>query len=198
MPRNLNKRLCQTPGCRAFAMHQLPDGTPANHCRSHLDHLLGPRTAGAPKGNLNAVKTGRYANPLSKKELQTIAHTITEDPQQTPAVIFEALHAVHQRTRDPFLTLALLSRLAQQLIPYIADQRFHKELNRLLEEFPPQARPEIESVIWKETIKLTPLDRLKILRDAVSSLQDIAVSTPRDDALSSDKPSAVINESPSP
>ncbi|MGD8857605.1 MAG: hypothetical protein PVG33_14830 [Chloroflexota bacterium] len=35
-----------------------------NRCRSHLDPLLGPRGAGAPRGNLNALKTGEHINPI--------------------------------------------------------------------------------------------------------------------------------------
>jgi hypothetical protein len=56
MPRNPNKRHCQTPVCRNWAMRSHV------HCRPHLDHLLGPRGAGAPRGNLNACKTGANIN----------------------------------------------------------------------------------------------------------------------------------------
>ena len=51
MPRNPSKRRCQVPGCRNWAMR-------ANtRCRPHRDRELGPRGAGAPAGNLNALHT---------------------------------------------------------------------------------------------------------------------------------------------
>ena len=62
MPRNPNKKRCQIPNCRSWAMHE------HSHCRAHLDHQLGPRGAGPPKGNVNALKSGRYAKPLSSAE----------------------------------------------------------------------------------------------------------------------------------
>jgi hypothetical protein len=55
MPRNPNKGRCQIPRCKAWAMR---DHT---HCRSHRDLELGPRGAGAPKGNFNALKTAANA-----------------------------------------------------------------------------------------------------------------------------------------
>ena len=52
------------------------------HCRPHLDHELGPRGAGAPRGNLNAFKTGANINPFSKAQIQRIAHSLAQDPDR--------------------------------------------------------------------------------------------------------------------
>ena len=58
MPRNPHKTRCQTPNCRSWAMRG------RTHCRTHSDRELGPRNAGAPQSNLNALKDGQHAHPL--------------------------------------------------------------------------------------------------------------------------------------
>ena len=75
MPRNPSKTPCAVPGCRNWSMR---DHT---HCRAHHisssvgarpDAELGPRSVGAPCGNLNALKHGRYSNPLSEADLERL------------------------------------------------------------------------------------------------------------------------------
>ncbi len=140
MPRNPNKRRCQTAGCNAWAMRSLPGSgnaqagrlRPANHCRSHMDHILGPHRAGAPKHNLNALKTGRYSHPLSKENLKLTAHALAQDPHTTTEILSGHINNLHSRSGDAYLTLLLLNRLTQQLLPLVADHRFHLELSDFL------------------------------------------------------------------
>ena len=135
MPRNPNKRRCQTAGCNAWAMRSLPgsvNSTPTNHCRSHMDHILGPHRAGAPKHNLNALKTGRYSHPLSKENLKFTAHALAQDPHTITEILSGHINNLHSRSGDAYLTLLLLNRLAQQLLPLVADHRFHLELSDFL------------------------------------------------------------------
>ena len=72
MPRNLNKTPCQVPGCRSWAMRG------HTHCRAHRDDELGPRGAGAPSGNLNALKHGHHAQPLPLPDVKHLARQIIE------------------------------------------------------------------------------------------------------------------------
>ena len=131
MPRNPNKRRCQTPGCNAWAMRCLPGSkisVPANHCRSHMDHILGPHRSGAPKRNLNALKTGRYANPLSRENLELTAHAIAQHPHQIAEILSGHIDLLHSRIGDSYLTLLVVGRLTEQLSAFVADQCFHLEL----------------------------------------------------------------------
>jgi hypothetical protein len=154
MPRNPNKRCCQTPGCNAWAMRSLPGsgnttpaqaggtpaqagGTPANHCRSHMGPILGPHRVGAPKRNLNALKTGRCAlsmtgHPLSKGNLELTAHLIAQKPHQIAEILSGHINLIHSRTGDAYLSLLLLARLTQQLLPLEAGHRFHLGLSDFL------------------------------------------------------------------
>jgi hypothetical protein len=98
-----------------------------------MDHLLGPHRAGAPKRNLNALKTGRYALSMtghhpSKENLKLTAHAVAPNPHQITEIISGHLNLIHCRTGDPYLSLLLLARLTEQLIPLVADHRFHLEL----------------------------------------------------------------------
>ena len=173
MPRNPNKRRCQTKGCKAYAMRSLPGGAPANHCRSHLDHVLGRRNVGAPKGNLNAVKTGRYAHPVRNEILTSIALEITNDPDQMPAILSRELHKLYDRTGDVFASMYLMTRLIRQLLPLVADHMFHIELYNFLQNVPTISRPSMEAAIWSEALPLNPLKRLSALREANEHLQFI-------------------------
>jgi len=93
MPRNPSKTPCAVPGCRNWSMR---DHT---HCRAHHisssvgarpDAELGPRSVGAPGGNLNALKHGRYSNPLSESDLERLVVVATQskhgaDPERRVA-----------------------------------------------------------------------------------------------------------------
>ena len=117
MPRNPHKRRCQSPGCRAYAMRQLPDGAPADYCRSHLDPILGPRQAGPPKGNTNALKTGRYAFPVPKDKLDKLAFDLAQDPDRLPIFLAHQFKILHEGTGDVFKAFILYYRFLQQLLP---------------------------------------------------------------------------------
>ncbi len=64
------------PRCGSWAMRG------RTHRRSHLDHLLGPRGAGAPDGNLNALKSGDHAHPLTDRYIVDLAHELVKRPDQ--------------------------------------------------------------------------------------------------------------------
>ena len=97
-----------------------------------MDHILGPHRAGAPKHNLNALKTGRYVQPLSKENLKLTAHAIAQNPHQVAEILSGHINLIHYRTGDAHLTLLLLARLSKQLLPLAADHRFHLELSDYL------------------------------------------------------------------
>ena len=178
MPRNPNKRRCQTPGCSAWAMRYLPGSgntVPANHCRSHMDHILGPHRAGAPKGNLNALKTGRYAlsttgQALSKENLQLIAHAIAQNPHQVAEILSGHINLIQRLTGDAYLTLLLLTRLSERLLPLIADHRFHLELSDYLKTISPDLRPSFEATVWKHALPFNPIERLTLLRGIIDGI----------------------------
>ena len=90
MPRNPSKKKCQIPGCRNWAMRG------HNHCRPHLDQFLGPRGAGAPENNVNAVKTAKNAAPFSAPQINQIALQITQNPDQ----IKQTLHGAIDGSRE--------------------------------------------------------------------------------------------------
>ncbi len=178
MPRNPNKRHCQSPGCNAWAMRYLPGSgkaLPANHCRSHMDHILGPHRSGAPKRNLNALKTGRYAlsktgQPLSTENVEFTAHAIAKKPHQIAEILSGHIKLIHGRTGDAYLTVLILARLTALLSPLLADHRFHLELADFLETLPPAARPDMEATIWKYALPFNPFDRLKFLRGVINGM----------------------------
>ena len=149
MPRNLDKTRCTIPGCRNWAMRdhtycrphrnnefreasshsitQYPDygGTPKDEVRQRRE---GARGSGAPPGNLNALKTGAYANPLPPSELEDLVATVVADPDDFVNRICLAVRAVQDRTGDTFLTLVALRRLLTQLVPLVAARLFIAEL----------------------------------------------------------------------
>jgi hypothetical protein len=158
MPRNPLKQRCQMPNCRSWAMRG------RRHCRAHLDHRLGPRGAGAPQGNSNALKSGRYAGPLSPAELQSLAHRLTEEPESLPGKLDAAVQFIHGRTSKPLHTLILVARLLDQLIPYVADVEYTAGLDAFMQGVPPEKRPGVQSKIWKHALLLDPLERPLLIK----------------------------------
>ena len=142
MPRNLNKTRCTVPGCRNWAMR---DG---DHCRPHRDAelgpQLGPRGGGAPSGNLNALKTGANANPLTPSELNDLVAAIVAAPDDLPFQVGLVARSIHARTGDTFLTLVALRRLLVQLVPQVTNRLFIAELRDALSKtaMPPLERKE--------------------------------------------------------
>ena len=167
MPRNPNKRRCTFPKCRAWAMR-------GHHfCRSHRDHELGPRGAGAPKGNLNAFKTGEYATLPEMPALNKIALEIARHPEQLPAQIAQITHDIESITHDTAKTLEVLRRIIPNLIPEIHDSIFLVELERELPNFPAYFRARFLNILYKTALPMSPEDRVRLLRELVNRLQKI-------------------------
>ena len=153
-------------------MRSLPgsaNAVPANHCRSHMDHILGPHRAGAPKGNLNAVKTGRFAQPAWRTQFSQ-AESAQPNPHQAAEILSGHITRIQDRTGDAYLTLLLLARLTEQLLPLVADHRFHLELSRFLNSLPPASRPSMEKTVWKYAAPYNPFDRLTLLRGIINGI----------------------------
>jgi hypothetical protein len=166
MPRNPNKTHCQAPGCHNWAMRA------HTHCRSHRDAELGPRGAGAPPGNLNALKTGQDAHPLSRSGLRTLAQQIASDPQQLPSHLQPAIGSIHARTRDPVKTLLALQAMFTDLLPLVAQNLFTAELETLLHQVPPQRRSSLQTIVWKQAVRLGPEAKLRFLRAIAAEVHE--------------------------
>jgi len=135
-----------------------------SHCRSHLDPHLGPRYAGPPKGNFNALKSGRYANPLSSAELTGLAHQLADEPDSLPHHLEFVVQSIHGRSTSSLHSLILLARLLNQLLPYLADIEYTAELEAFMQSLPPEKRPGIQTQIWKYALPLNPLQRPLLIR----------------------------------
>ena len=158
MPRNPHKRRCEMPGCRAWAMRGHV------HCRQHRDGALGPRGAGAPRGNLNGLRTGRDAHPFSPGELQALARAHIEAPHLLEEHLAPALASILARAPGTYRSLAALRAALRDLMGHVAGELFAVELEALLAGLPPDRRAGIEAVVWKEALPLPPEDRLFFLR----------------------------------
>ena len=168
MPRNPNKKPCLKPNCRNYAMRG------RGLCRSHLDPILGRRGAGAPKGNLNAFKTGAHSRPLSRSNLITLAYQIVDDPDNYHHLIAEAVHLTGRTNVDPIKSILSLQILLKQLLPRVADQLFTNDVEQFLQRYPPAARSEIQMVIWKSLRNKPPLSRLEHFRLSLKSMPVVA------------------------
>jgi len=158
MPRNLHKTACQVPGCRAWAMRG------HTRCRAHRDAELGPRGAGAPPGNLNALKHGHHSHLLPPPDLERLADHILEEPGDLPFQVGLAAQSLHARTGDPLLTLVALRRLLSQLADRLAVRLFAAELKALLRDLPPERRGEVLDLIVKSAARRNPADMVRFLR----------------------------------
>ena len=157
MPRNPNKTPCHSPGCKAWAMrgHTL--------CRVHRDAELGPRGAGAPAGNLNALRTGAHSHPLSPAELDDLARHIVDDPPGLPVRLGQALQAIQARVDDPLLVLLALRRVLPDLIARVAARTLDAELRAYLAPLPPGVRDQIRDLIARAH-PAGPEEQLRFLR----------------------------------
>jgi len=164
MPRNPSKRRCEAPGCKAWSMrsHHL--------CRSHRDHDLGPRGAGAPKGNLNAFKTGEYATLPVLPAISRLGLDIARDPEHLPEQIAQLTLEIHGRSGDPIKTLEILRRIFPNLIPHVADSTFLVELQDYLPQLPLEWRAHFLKVLYKTALPLPPAGRIKLLRELMERL----------------------------
>ena len=159
MPRNPDKTHCQVPGCRAWAMRG------HTRCRAHRDAELGPRGAGAPRGNLNALKHGRHSHPLPPPDIARLACHITEQPDDLPLQIGLAVQSLQARAGDPLMTLIALRRLLSQLTPMVATRLFTSELQPFLQNLPPSLRGKVQAVIDKSVPQDSPEKKVLLLRN---------------------------------
>ena len=164
MPRNPLKALCQIPGCCSWAMRGSLRCRTDVLIRAHRDGELGPRAAGAPMGNLNALQHGEYLNPLSAQEVESLAGRMLDRPDELPQQVALLLRSVYARTGDPFLTLVFLRCLLPGLVNWIAGSLFAAELEAFLGPLPPPARRRAQGIVDHYIGRCGPEQQLLILR----------------------------------
>jgi hypothetical protein len=119
------------------------------HCRSHRDSELRPRGAGAPHHNLNALRTGHHAHPLTRDDLDQLVHSILRTPDLLPHHLDRTAQSIHHRSQDPVKALLALQTFAHSLLSRVTYDLFIGELPTVLGEAPPDGtRP--WDPIWKE------------------------------------------------
>jgi hypothetical protein len=140
------------------------------HCRAHRDDELGPRAAGAPRGNLNTLRTGEHAHPLPPLDLQRLARQIARDPKQLPYQIGLAAQAIQSRTGDPVKTLIVLEATVRQLRPAVAEALFATELATWLQRLPAAHQERATEIVAKSAQRLDPQQQLAFLRGVIGEL----------------------------
>jgi hypothetical protein len=166
MARNPNKARCQVPGCRNWAMRG------HTHCRSHRDAELGPRGAGAPAANLNALKTGQHAHPFDPASPDHLTRQLASDPQQLPAYLERAIASIHARTGHPLQTLIATRAALAQLLPLVAQNLFAAGLQDLLRHIPPQRRAGLQAVLARNALPLSPKNKLRLLQHMAAHFKE--------------------------
>lgn len=158
MPCNPNKARCAVPGCGSWAMrdHVL--------CRAHRNAELGPGAAGAPKRNLNALKDGALAHPISVPDLDRLVEVLVTRPQDLAYEFGLVAHDIQSRIGDPFRTILALRGLLPHLTARVAAGLFSEELRTTLQPLPPPVRAGVQAVIELRASGLSPEARLLKLR----------------------------------
>ena len=164
MPRNLNKTPCHVPGCRSWAMRG------HTHCRAHRDDELGPRGAGPPSGNLNALKHGHHAQPLPLPDVKHLARQIIEQPDDLPFHIGLVVQSLQARTGDPLATLIVLRRLLSQLANLVATGLLASEFQALLQALPPELHARARATVAKLAPRRNPIETIRFLRNVKKQL----------------------------
>ncbi|UCC63907.1 MAG: hypothetical protein JSV36_02270 [Anaerolineae bacterium] len=167
MPRNPNATRCTVPGCKAWAMRG------HSRCRAHRDAELGPRGAGAPPANLNALRHGAHSHPLSSADLGALARHIVDEPDDLAYWVGLALYDIQVRldgrrggARDPWLPLLALRRLLPQLIARVAALLLDRELDDFFAPLPPRARLAFRAAVERAAPD-DPERQLLILRQII-------------------------------
>jgi hypothetical protein len=142
------------------------------HCRAHRDAELGPRGAGAPPGNLNALKHGRYSHPFSRSDLESLAAALIERPSDLFSHLDLAIQSIQARTGDPLMTLIALRVFIPQLTRVIAARLFIPELQALLQSLPPPRCLKVMAVIVKAVSGYSPERRLLFVRNVRKQLPE--------------------------
>jgi hypothetical protein len=141
MPRHKDKTPCKMPGCHNWAMRGY------TRCRAHRDAELGPRSVGAPRGNLNALKTGRHAHPLDQPDLHRLARRLVDEPELLPYHLGLAAQSLQSRTRDPHQTLHAFRTTLAGLQPLVAHYQLATELRDLLRQFSLPDRERVRQLV---------------------------------------------------
>ena len=116
-------------------MRDWEPGEPAL-CRPHRDAELGPRGAGAPQGNLNALVHGRYSNPLPPPDLERLVAVALDRPDDLPLEIGLAVRSIHARTACTLLTVHALCRLLSHVAARLSARLLRAELRAKLRSSP--------------------------------------------------------------
>jgi hypothetical protein len=160
MPRNPNATRCAVPNCKSWAMRGQA------RCRAHRDAELGPRGAGAPSGNLNALSHGAYSRPLLLAELEDLARGVADPSGDLFGLLGRLLGYLYSRVHDPLLTLVALRACLPALIDAAASRLFEAELDAFLAPLPPEPRAIFRAFIVRFAPP-KPEDRLHFLRQLV-------------------------------
>ena len=165
MPRNPNKRRCQRPDCRNWAMR---DNV---YCRPHLDHQLGPRGAGAPIGNSNAWTHYKHVSPDTAKYIRRIAYDLCRHPDKLQRHITHLVDYFynHGNSEDLPRTLKAIGSLKivlDVLLDAHAEAHFHAEMEEILAHLPPERRPGVQRRLWEIGLRRDPLNRVLQIRKA--------------------------------
>jgi hypothetical protein len=153
MPRNPDKKQCSKLNCRSYAMRG------RDLCRSHLDPVLGPRGAGAPRGNLNSLKNASTSR-FNPGELKDLSQRIIDDPHHYHRHLLKYLEHAARPPADPLKSLIVLRSMIETLLPFVAENLFTIEANELIQKFPDSARPSVQLLIWQGYLSLPPIQRL--------------------------------------
>jgi hypothetical protein len=141
-------------------------------CRAHRDAELGPRGVGAPFGNLNALKHGRYSHPFSSSDLESLATALVERSGDLSSHLHLAIQSIQARTDDPMMTLVALRALISQLTRVVAAWLFIAEFQALLQALPPPRRLKLMAVIVKAVSGRSPERRLLFIRNVRKQLPE--------------------------
>jgi hypothetical protein len=148
-------------------------------CRPHLDAELGPRGAGAPSGNLNALRHGAVARPLPAPDFERLLAAVVERPDDLPLQVALALRSIQARTGDLFLSLVALRALLAHLIDRVAGRLFSGELQAALRSLSPPARDCLQAAIALCAARLRPEERLLLLRKIAVRPEQLPEPGPR-------------------
>jgi hypothetical protein len=153
-------------------------------CRAHRasssvgvrrDAEPGPRTVGAPGGNLNALKHGRYSNPLPELDLERLVVVATQEPDDLAYHIALLVRAIEDRIGDPsseagppgsrsFRTLLVVNRALAKLVDRLASTLLRAEIAETLSVLPPGVRERVQAELEALTSRTSPARALSLLK----------------------------------
>jgi len=142
-------------------------------CRSHRDHELGPRGAGAPYGNLNAWKHHQHVSPDTARLIRRIAYDLYQHPEKLQDHIAHLVdyfynHGLSEDVPRTLKAIACLNIVFELLEDTHADVCFHAEMDEILSHLPPDRRPGVQRRLWEIALKHGPFNRVLQIRKARS------------------------------